>query len=138
MARSCTPGQKTHETNGRFSGYLVRVNRIAFVVTYLAGAAAAVVLLNANSGNGELAIAIWAVASVLLGWGTGQLGFVFLALLAIPFAVPFGYPDHYQYSEPLPIWWSAMFCAFASAFLIFAGALIKKVVEARRHQQVPS
>ncbi|HUC07309.1 MAG TPA: hypothetical protein VMR96_04400, partial [Solirubrobacterales bacterium] len=102
------------------------MSRIAFVVTYLAGAAAAVILLNANSGDGELAIAIWAVASVLLGWGTGQLGFVFLALLAVPFAVPFGYPDDYQYSEPLPIWWSAMFCAFASAFLIFASVLIRR------------
>ncbi len=110
------------------------MNRIAFVMTYLAGAAAAVILLNANSGDGELAIAIWSVASVLLGLGTGQLGFAFLALLAIPFAVPFGYPDHYQYSEPLPIWWSAMFCAIASALFIFASALIKKVIEARRHQ----
>jgi hypothetical protein len=112
--------------------------RIAFVVTYLAGAAAAVILLNANSGDGELAIAIWAVASVLLGWGTGQLGFAFLALLAIPFAIPFGYPDQYQYSEPMPIWWSAMFCAFISVCLIFASALIKNVVEARRHQGASS
>lgn len=44
MARSGTPGQKTHETNSRFSGYLVRMNRMAFVVTYLAGVAAAVIL----------------------------------------------------------------------------------------------
>lgn len=48
------------------------MNRIAVVVTYLAGAAAAVILLNANSGNGELAIAIWAVASALLGWEPGS------------------------------------------------------------------
>jgi hypothetical protein len=114
------------------------MTRIAFIVTYLAGAAGAVVLLNANSGNGELAIAIWAIASVLLGWGTGQLGFAFLAFLAIPFAVPFGNPDHYQYSEPSPIWWSAMACAFISACLIFASALIKSVVEARRHEQASS
>lgn len=114
------------------------MTRIAFVVTYLVGAAAAVILLNANSGDGELAIAIWAVASLLLGLGTGQLGFALLALLAIPFAVPFGYPDHYQYSEPMPIWWSAMFCAFVSACLIFASALIKNVVEACRHQQASS
>jgi hypothetical protein len=112
--------------------------RIAFIVTYLAGAAAAVVLLNANSGNGELVIMIWAVASVLLGWGTRKLDFAFLALLAIPFAVPFGYPDHYQYSEPMPIWWSTMFCAFISACLIFASALIKNLVEAHRHQQASS
>lgn len=105
------------------------MTRIALVVTYLAGAAAAVILLNANGGDGELAIVIWAAASVLLGWGTGQLGFVFFALLAIPFTVPFGYPDHYQDSEPMPIWLSAMLYAFISACLIFAGALIKNVVE---------
>jgi hypothetical protein len=114
------------------------MNRIAFVVIYLAGTATAVILLNANSGNGELVIAIWAIVSVVLGWGTGRLGFAFLALLAVPFAVPFGYPDHYQYSEPLPIWWSVMFCAFASAFLIVGSALIKKVVKAHRQQQAPS
>jgi len=91
------------------------VIRIALIAAYLAGAAAAVVLLNANGGDGEVAIGIWTVASVLLGWGTGQLGFALLAFLAIPFAVPFGYPDHYQYSEPLPIWWYAAFCAFISA-----------------------
>jgi len=111
------------------------MTRNAFILTYLAGAAAAIILLNANTGDGELAVVIWAVASVLLGWGTGRLGFALLALLAIPFAVPFGYPDHYQYSEPLPIWWSAMFCAFISACLIFASALIKNVVEARRGQR---
>lgn len=114
------------------------MTRIALIVTYLAGAAAAVILLNANSGGGELAIVIWAVGSLLLGWGTGQLGLSFLSLLAIPFAVPFGYPNHYQYSEPLPIWWSVMFYAFMSTCLIFASALIKNVVEARRHQQASS
>jgi hypothetical protein len=89
------------------------MTRMGLILTYLAGAAAAVILFNANNGGDELAIVIWAIASVLLGWGTGQLRFALLALLAIPFAVPFGYPDHYQYSdqysEPLPIWWSAMF-----------------------------
>jgi len=109
--------------------------RIVFIATYLAGAAAAVILLNANRGDGEVAIVIWAVVSLLLGWGTGRLRFTFLALLAIPFAVPFGYPDHYQYSEPLPIWWSAMFCAFISACLIFASALIRNVVGARGGRQ---
>lgn len=109
-----------------------RMTRIAFVVTYLAAAAVAVVLLDANGGGSGLAIVIWAVASVLLGWGTGRPGLALLSLLAIPFAVPFGYPDHYQYSEPMPIWWSAMLCAFISTCLIFAGALIKNAVDAQR------
>lgn len=58
----------------------------------------------------------------------------FWPLLAVSFVDPFGYPDYYQYSEPMPIWWSAMFYAFVSACLTFASALIKNVVEARRHQ----
>ena len=109
--------------------------RIAFVLTYLAGAAAAVILLNANTGDGELAIVIWAITSVLLGGGTGTLGFALLAFLAIPFAVPFGYPDNYQFSEPMPIWWSAAFCALFSAGLILLSALMRLIVEARRHQR---
>lgn len=68
------------------------MTRNALVVIYLAGAAAAVISLNANSGDGELAIAIWAVAS-------------------------------------------AAFCAFISTCLIFASALIKNAVDARRGQQ---
>jgi hypothetical protein len=108
------------------------VTRIALIVAYLAGAAAAVILINANSGDGKLALVIWTVASVLLGWGTGQLRLSLLAFLAIPFAVPFGYPDNYQYSEPLPIWWSAFFCAFVSAALIFLTAFIRRFVEVHR------
>jgi hypothetical protein len=101
--------------------------RLATVATYLAGAAAAVILFNANSGDEGLAIAIWAVASVLLGWGTGQLAFALLAFLAIPFAVPFGYPDNYQYSEPLPTWWFVAVLSLFSAGLIFLAALIRRI-----------
>lgn len=108
------------------------MTRIAFIVTYLVGAATAVVLLNANTGDGELAIVIWVIVSALLGWGTGQLAFALLAFLVIPFAVPFGYPDHYQFSEPMPIWWSVAVCAFFSAGLILLSALMKLIVEARR------
>jgi hypothetical protein len=111
--------------------------RLAFIATYLAGAAAAVILLNANIGAGELALAIWAIVSVLLGWGTGRPAFAPLAFLAIPFAVPFGYPDHYEFSEPLPIWWSVAVCAFFSAGLILLSAFLKLIVEARRHRKAP-
>lgn len=113
------------------------MTRIAFIVIYLAGAAAAVVLLNANTGDGEWAVAIWAVASVLLGLGTGQPGFALLAFLAIPFAVPFGFPDDYQFSEPNPIWWSATVLAFLSAGLIFFVALMRRIAELRRRRPAP-
>jgi hypothetical protein len=109
--------------------------RIAFVVLYLVGAALAVILFNANIGAGEWAIAIWAIASVLLGWGTGYPTFALLSFLAIPFAIPFGYPDDYQYSEPLPIWWGVAICAFFSGGLIFLAALVKRTIKLRRHRQ---
>jgi hypothetical protein len=111
--------------------------RIAFIVTYLVGTATAVILLDANISAGESALAIWAVTSVLLGWGTGQIAFAPLAFLAIPFAVPFGYPDNYEFSEPVPIWWSVAVCTLFSAGLIFLSALAKLIVEARRHRKAP-
>jgi hypothetical protein len=42
------------------------MGRLFFIVVYAASAAAAVILFNANIGAGELAIAIWAIASLLL------------------------------------------------------------------------
>jgi hypothetical protein len=120
------------ETLDRFWGACIYVIRIVSVAAYLAGATASILLINANGGDGALAVAIWMVASVLLGWGTGQPALALLAFLAIPFAVPFGYPDHYEFSEPLPIWWSAAFCAPFSAALIAVAALVRRIVEARR------
>jgi hypothetical protein len=112
-----------------------RMTRLTLIVAYLASAATAVIVVNANSGDGSLAIVIWATASVLLGLGTGQLSLALLALLAIPFAIPFGIPNHYQYSEPLPIWWYMAFCAFASAALIFLTALTRRFIETHRQQR---
>lgn len=109
------------------------MTRIAFVVTYLASAAA-VVLLNANTGNDLLPVAIWAVASGLLGWGTGQPAFALLAFLAIPFSVPFGLPDHAPSHDPLPVWTSAMYGAFCSSGLIFCTVLIRRFIEIHRRQ----
>ena len=125
------PRWRKRGTKARFRGACVHMTRIAFVVVYLAGAAAAVILLNANAGLGVWAVVIWGVASVLLGWGTGRLGFALLAFLAIPFTVPFGYPDNYQYSEPLPIWWTAALCALPSAGLICLSALTKRITQLR-------
>jgi hypothetical protein len=113
------------------------MTRIVLVVTYLAATLAVVVLINANTGDGSLPLAIWAIASVLLGLGTGRLSFALLAFLAIPFAIPFGYPDNYQYSEPLPIWWAAGFYGCFSAGLIFLAAIVRRIIESRRQHGLP-
>jgi hypothetical protein len=71
--------------------------------------------------------------------GTGHLAFSLLAFLAVPFAVPFGYPNDYQYSEPLAIWWGATVAAFLSAGLICVAALGRLIVEKlRRKPATPS
>lgn len=103
-----------------------------YVIAYLAAMALAVVLLDANSGQEVLALAVWAVASVALGLGTGRFAFALLAFLAIPFAVPFGYPNHYEFSEPMPIWWGATFFSIFSAGLILLAALASRIFEIRR------
>jgi len=105
--------------------------RVACILTYLIGAAAAVILLDSNTGAGEAAIAIWAAASILVGWGTGRPVLAVLAFLAVPFAIPFGYPNAYAYSEPIPIWWSVAVLSFFSAGVILLAAFAKHVVELR-------
>jgi hypothetical protein len=74
---------------------------------------------------------------VLLGWRTGQPGFALLALLVIPFGIPFGYPDH-RYNEADPVWFSAAFYAVISAALIFLTAFIRRFGEAHRRQRASS
>ncbi len=111
------------------------MTRIALVVAYLASIATAVVLLNASTENSLLAFVIWAPTSVILGWGTGQLGFALLAFLAMPFSVLFGHPNHSPESEPPLVLWSVGFYALISASLIFSAALMRSVVDSRRHQR---
>jgi len=112
------------------------MTRIALIVAYLISAAATVILLNASSENSGVAILIWMVASMVLGGGTGQPGFALLAFLAIPFAIPFGYPDHYQYSDLLfPIGMYAAQYAVISAVLIFLTALARRFIGAHRRQR---
>lgn len=107
---------------------------MAFIGIYLATAATVVVLFDGNTWVGAIGLVLWAIASVLLGWGTGQVAFALLALLPIVFAVPFGYPNNYEFSEPLPIWWSVAICAFFSSILITLGAVAKLIVD---HKKAP-
>jgi hypothetical protein len=106
--------------------------RIAYVSVYLIATSAMVLLVNANSGHEEAALVVWGVASISLGLGTGQVALSLLAFLAIPLAIPFGYPDNYQYSEPLPIFWAVAVYAFFSAGIVFLAALVRLIVEKRR------
>jgi hypothetical protein len=103
--------------------------KIAFALTYLVAAAVVVVLFNANSGDEELALILGALASVMLGLGTGRFAFALLPFLAIPFAIPFGYPNDYVYSEPLPIWWWIAVLSLVSSGLVIVAVLSRLTVE---------
>jgi hypothetical protein len=106
--------------------------RFAYAMAYLIATAAVVILLNANDGHWEAALVIWGLASIVLGLGTGQVAFSLLAFLAVPFAAPFGYPDHYEYSEPIPIFWAVGIYAFLSAGLICVAAVVRLIIEKLR------
>jgi hypothetical protein len=107
------------------------VIRIAFMVIYLAAVATAVLLLNADWGNGEAAIALLGIASLFLGLGTGRPSWALLAFLALPFAVPFGVTNEHLGGEPPYVWWFAVYWAIGSALLIVGSAVIRMVVEDR-------
>jgi hypothetical protein len=109
--------------------------RFVLVLGYLAGTLLAIALLNADFENSLLAMSVLAVASVALGWGTERFSFALLAFLAVPLAVPFGFPDHYAYSEPFPIWVSALYGAFISATVILLAALLRYIAEYHRRQR---
>ncbi|HEY6729538.1 MAG TPA: hypothetical protein VI039_00770 [Solirubrobacterales bacterium] len=103
--------------------------RIALVVTYLLGMVFAIISMDAGD-DGWLS-ALWVVASVLLGAGTGDYRFALLSLLAIPIAIPFGLPAD-QYSDPvLPVWTGALALAPISSALVLFGAFLRRIVEAR-------
>jgi hypothetical protein len=115
---------------------------IAVGIVYLAAALALVLVANDNglfpSYNDPLTeqglpwMIVLAVASVAFGWIAGLWSAVLLALVSIPLAVPFDYPDHYPFAEPLPVWFSALVWTPISAALILLGVGARKVRDRRR------
>lgn len=107
----------------------VVLTRVVLVAIYLVGMVLAVIAV--DTGDDGWLSALWVVASVLLGAGTGDLRFALLSLLAIPIAIPFGLPAD-TYSDPvLPVWTVAPALAMFSAGLILLSVLIRRFVESR-------
>jgi hypothetical protein len=112
------------------------------VIVYLAAALAFVLVANDNglfpSYNDPVTeqaltwMIVMAVASVAFGWIAGLWWAVLLALVGIPLAVPFDYPDHYPFAEPEPVWASALPWTPTSAALILLGVGARKVRDRRR------
>jgi MFS family permease len=115
------------------------MSRIVFVVTYLAAAALVVILVDANTGNGQLEIAtmvLWGLSSLLLGWGTGQPLWALLVFLVIFFAVPFGAVDDYVYHEAPLLVVLAFIYGIGSAALIVISAVARMIADRRRRAVV--
>lgn len=110
------------------------MNRIALVATYLAAAAFAVIVVNAHTENQleGAAVAAWVLASVLLGWGTGQPLWALLVVLVVAFAKPFGAQNPPVYHDAVSMVFVAVVYGVCSAGLIVISALARMVVDRRR------
>jgi hypothetical protein len=111
------------------------VTRIVFVAAYLTAAALAVILVNANTENDQLetaAVALWGIASLLLGWGTGQPLWALLVFLVVAFAAPFGVQNPPVYHEAASMVVIAFFYGIGSAALIVISAGARIIVDRRR------
>ena len=108
--------------------------RILLVFAYLAAAAFAVVLFDAHTENEQLemaALVLWGLASLLLGWGTGQPLWSLLVVAVIAFAVPFGSQNPPVYHEAAITVIFGFYVGVASAALIVISALARMIVERR-------
>ncbi len=109
--------------------------RIVLASAYLAAAALAVVLFDAHTKNGELeivALGLWGIASVSLGWGTRQPLWSLLALAVIAFAATLGTQSPPVYHEAAITAVYAAYMGIASAFLVVVGAAGRMLVDRSR------
>lgn len=106
--------------------------RIVCLVVYFAATAVVVLLFNADQANYEAAMALWGLASILLGLGTGRPLWAPFAFLAVPFAMPFGVANEYLGSDAPSVAIIVFIWAVGSAALITISALARMTIEARR------
>jgi hypothetical protein len=111
------------------------VSRLAGIVAgivYVAAALAYVIAVDTNyEANHAGWLAVLAAASLALGWTTGLWRVALLALVLVPLAVPFDYPES-RFSEPLPTYFSAVILTPISAGLILLGVGARKVKNRHR------
>jgi hypothetical protein len=109
-------------------------------IVYLA-AALALVLITNDKGEfpsynyvteaGAPWLIVLAGASLAFGWIAGSWFAGLLALVLVPLAIPFDYPDHYRFAEPYPVWFSAAIATPLSAGLILLGVGARTVRNGR-------
>ena len=113
--------------------------RIGFAVIYLAAACSTVVLFDMHTEDEGLeivAIGLWGLASVMLGWGTGKPLWSLLVLAVIAFSIPFGSQNPPVYHEAAITVIFASLIGAASAALIVISVLARHVVDRRRRPPI--
>jgi hypothetical protein len=99
---------------------------------YLAALAGGALVFNADAEDAWPALGLVGSASIALGWSTERPSLAGLALLAVPFSIPFGYADEYLGSDAPQVWWFGAYAAIVSALLIVATIWTKRVIRRRR------
>ena len=103
-------------------------------IVYLAAGLAWVITVDTNyEADHGVWLAILAGASLALGWASGSWRVALLALVLVPLAIPFDYPDS-RFGEPLPTYFSAGIVTPISAALILLGVGARKAWD-RRHSR---
>lgn len=92
--------------------------RAGAAIIYVAILIGVVVMFNAGISE---ALFAWTAASFCLGWIARYSWSALLPLLAIPIAVPFGYPDRWTGGDPLVLWAELLLAAPIQAAVVFAG-----------------
>lgn len=108
---------------------------VAAGIVYLVAALALVLIANDKgefpsnedpTAGGLPWMIVLAGASVAFGWVAGSWWAALIALAPVPLAIPFDYPDHYRFAEPLPVWFSALVWTPISAGLILLSVGARK------------
>jgi hypothetical protein len=100
---------------------------IAAGILYLAAALALIIAVDTDyEADHGVWLAIFASASLVFGWITGSWRAGLLALVLVPLAALFGYPES-RFSEPFPIWATAVLYTPISVALILIGVGAQKV-----------
>lgn len=110
----------------------LNAERAALLSIYLLALVAAILLVDAGESSG-VAIALWWIASVALGWRTKAPLLGLLALLAIPLAIPFGYADEYTGSEAPWVPLFAIVAGAISGLLVVLSSIVASIMGQRRH-----
>jgi hypothetical protein len=100
---------------------------------YVATLLGSVLVYNADAENNWPAFALAAAGSIAFGWIADRPGLAVLAVVAVPFSLPFGYADEYLGSDAPRVWWFGVAVAVISAALIVASAWTRRLTERGRN-----